>query len=393
MTRSRWLALILLGSLLLSGCWDRRELTDVSLVGLIGIDREEDQYLVTLNVLIPQRGGQQGGGGSSGETGVRSVVARAGSLDEAVAKANQALSRDITLTHVRAIILGEEFAREGIAPALDFLLRSVEVRPTAWIAVTVGSANEFLQVRPQQERVPIEGPVGYHDFVQARSGIIRARRLVDVANILQEEGIDLALPLFRRASEEHPNPDGGQEATGNQEELIYGGAGLFIGDRLVDWMSPDQARGILWASGRITRTAVVAPCEDPERRAVFRVRWTKGSVRVTARNQELAGEIRVKVVADLNETTCEEQLISGADLSRAEALLADQVERELIKTVSILRETGSDFLGLGQTLYRKAPALFRAHEAEWPERLAEMDLRIVIEAIVPRTGQMKQRFH
>ncbi len=392
MTRSFRLAVVLLASLLLSGCWSRRELTDVSFVGLIGVDLEDDQYLVTFNVIAPKQAGQEGGGASQGRADVWSVTATAFSLDEAVGKANQLVSRDITLAHVRAIVFGETFARKGIAPALDFLLRSVEVRPTAWVTVTTGSANNFLEIRPRQERVPAEGPIGFNDLVQARSGITPARRLLEVANILQEEGIDLTLPLFRRADMKHPNPDGEEEAGSGARELIYGGAGIFRGDRLVGWLSADQARGALWSVGRVSRAALAAPCEDPEKRAVFRVRSSEGSVRTTVRDQKIEGEIRVKVVADLNESACSEQIVRGGDLSRAEEMLAKQVRTELTETLALLRETGSDYLGFGQSLYRRAPSIFRAHEKKWPETLAEMPVRIVVEAQVPRTGQMKQRY-
>ena len=66
----RWLRLaaVLLISLSLTACWSRRELIEVSFVGMLGIDWADGQYLVSAGVMIPkeQRGGQEGGGAGGG---------------------------------------------------------------------------------------------------------------------------------------------------------------------------------------------------------------------------------------------------------------------------------------------------------------------------------------
>lgn len=39
-------------SLLLSGCWSRNEINDIAVVTAIGIDKQKDQYTVSLQVPI-----------------------------------------------------------------------------------------------------------------------------------------------------------------------------------------------------------------------------------------------------------------------------------------------------------------------------------------------------
>src|SRR5690606_35829550 len=63
----RALCLLWVASLLiLSGCWDRKELNEIALIRAIGIDRTEDgQVEVTLLQAIPQRAEDAGGGGKN----------------------------------------------------------------------------------------------------------------------------------------------------------------------------------------------------------------------------------------------------------------------------------------------------------------------------------------
>lgn len=390
----RWVHVLLASVLLLgtAGCWSRRELTEVSFAGMMGIDWVGGQYQLTVDILSPARPAGGGGGGGEQER-VWTVSATAPALDEAFGRLDQVLSRSLTLAHVRSVMFGEAMARRGIGAPIDYLLRSVEVRPTAWIGVTNGLARDLLQARPRQEAGPANGPAGYHDVAQRRSSITPARRLVEVANVLQEEGVDLTLPLFRRGNREAPTPDFSQEPSPDTaNEIIYGGAGVFKGDGLVAWLSPTGTRGQLWAIGRVVHGTVSAPCDGPEGRAVFRLRNTHGRVQVRTQGGRLRGEIRVVVEADLNDLGCPQLQIGPWDVTPLERLLVRLVETEVREALEAVRATGADFLALGQSLFRRAPREYHRYQPNWAERLAEMPVTINVQARVVRLGQINERF-
>lgn len=63
MRKAAVLCCLLLCSVLLGGCWDRREVNDVAFVMGTGLDKEGDQYRVTMQIALP---GQLGSSGSTG---------------------------------------------------------------------------------------------------------------------------------------------------------------------------------------------------------------------------------------------------------------------------------------------------------------------------------------
>lgn len=387
----RLLALLCIGAVLTMGCWSRRELTEISFAGMMGIDWAEGKYEVTLNINSPKRaGGEETGGATRKE--VWTVTGQGRSVDEALNRIDQILARSLTLAHVRSVIFGEELARRGIGPTLDFLLRSVEVRPTAWMGVTQGPAKELLKARPRQQTAPSEGPVGYHDVARLRSGYVPTQRLVDVTRILQEEGQDLALPFFRLGGEEAPRPAGAIEANEDApQEIAFGGAGIFRGDKLVGWLSPVEARGGLWAE-RVEHGLVAARCRDEDREALFRVRKAGGEISVQMGPDGPRGRIYTKVFADLNELGCREFTVDGYNTAPLQRLLANQVSQEISMALEQARAAGSDFFGFGRQLYRDNPHLFKRKEAQWHKILAEMPVEIVVESRVPRLGQVTKRY-
>ena len=65
------LILMLAASLLLNGCWDSQELNSLSIVSATSIDRSEDEWVISFQVVIPQSIATQTGGGA-GEANLRS---------------------------------------------------------------------------------------------------------------------------------------------------------------------------------------------------------------------------------------------------------------------------------------------------------------------------------
>lgn len=57
--------LLLLSSILLSGCWDRTEINDLAIVLATGVDYKDGQAQLTAQIFIPRKG--SGGSESGGQ--------------------------------------------------------------------------------------------------------------------------------------------------------------------------------------------------------------------------------------------------------------------------------------------------------------------------------------
>lgn len=86
------------------------------------------------------------GEGSSGEvapTIINSVDAS--SLDSAINLMNTYVSKEISLSHCKAIIISESFASEGISKLLYSLMNKVQIRPDANIIISKCFAKDFIE--------------------------------------------------------------------------------------------------------------------------------------------------------------------------------------------------------------------------------------------------------
>ncbi|MGD6840836.1 Ger(x)C family spore germination protein, partial [Bacillus thuringiensis] len=81
-----FLIILVTMTVLLSGCWSKKELTDLAIVAAMGVDKTEDgKYAITLQIINPGNvaGGMRGGGGGTESPPVTIYSATGNNLVEA----------------------------------------------------------------------------------------------------------------------------------------------------------------------------------------------------------------------------------------------------------------------------------------------------------------------
>nr|WP_279625020.1 Ger(x)C family spore germination protein [Thermoanaerobacter siderophilus] len=166
----RFIILILTIAILLTGCWDKREINQLAFVQGLGIERGKDD-MIHLIVEILKPGLLTAGGGGTGGTGGGSAagkpyaVFQASGVDfaKAFANLNDELPRSLFMQYNEIIFLDEKFARSGIYQTLDFMTRNPEFRRTAYILVVTGGSIQELFNLPSSnelERYPYKEVMG-----------------------------------------------------------------------------------------------------------------------------------------------------------------------------------------------------------------------------------------
>lgn len=173
-------SMLLLSSILLSGCWDRVEIDERAVVLGVSIDTasEEEEEVesevthvqgslpapgkdmvhVAIQIALPGRiplGPGEGGGASGNPEQTLWVVDVFGhSIDDAFMNLQQQVSSKLFFGHLRVIVISEEVAKRGLANINDFFRRNSEVRRMAWLMVSKGKAIELMKASPKLERIP-----------------------------------------------------------------------------------------------------------------------------------------------------------------------------------------------------------------------------------------------
>lgn len=163
-SKSIWIVVsFLLFNLILSGCYDRKELDEMAYVMGIGLDKGKtpNSLTMTLQIAVPKTmgsdaGDDSGGGNGGGKNSATTITTlEASSIYSGINLVNDYESKQISLFHVQVIVFSEDLAREGIDKYLHTFVRGKEFRGSMFVVVAKGTAEEYLRsVNPLLEINP-----------------------------------------------------------------------------------------------------------------------------------------------------------------------------------------------------------------------------------------------
>ena len=401
------LLLISLIFIIFSGCWSRKEIETLAFVTMLGVDKEGSDLLVTAQIALPESGGENGGGAN--EPGVWNVIGRGKTIGEAHHDLTRFVGRQIFLSHVRAIIIGEELAKAGITEIIDYFNRHWQFRGTHWVAVAKGKANDIMQVESKLTTMPalyindmfvnadetsLAPKVTFLDFVRQMVSTAKCQPYAPVLHLFNvEKGRKNEFtqqPLQEgMGQQESEGEDSGTGQNGAPAEaLSLEQVAVFKGDRLVGWLNEEETRGLLWIQGKVSRgTMVLKDTFFGSGTITLLSTFARSKVVVKPKGESVKIDIFISQEGNLLEQTV------GVDFSapentevlnqRVAALIKRETEAVLFK---LQKQLNSDIAGIGIAVREQQPEIWA--NLNWEEEFSDVEINIHVAANLRRTGEI-----
>lgn len=189
-------------SLLLAGCWDKKEINEIGFTVGLGIDKDGDDYQITTQIALPAL--LEGSGGGE-EPPVWVVSGKGRTIFEAIRDVNTRSARKPFWGHLNVIVLGEEVAKEGLIPVLDLLSRGQELRRSNYVVLAQGKARDILEAQPKLESI---NAIYISHLVENRIGqsVAPAVTINDLLITLSTSGKENVLPRITALEQESFRP-------------------------------------------------------------------------------------------------------------------------------------------------------------------------------------------
>lgn len=352
------LLLALLIPLLLSGCWERKELNEIAFILGMGLDKAESGYRVTMQVVIPSSISSQTAGGTSGG-GVPVVVSSftVPTIYESDRQYTLISSRTAYKGHIRVLVIGEELARAGIAEILDVLKRSREPRNDYYVMVAKGTtAEEALKVLTPLDKIPANKLFSSLDKsykISAKTTAVSLNKFVDDLLYVGINPVLTGVEVVGNASEGDKMSN--LEQSVPKASLKYRSLAVFKKDRMVGWLSDEETSGYNYITDNVVKTSGNLIGDDGKPIVIEAIRTT------TKRKMKMVGgepHIYIHVKAE-----CNVQEVHSKDNMEAESVIR-QLERKSEERIILRMETAVkqinerynvDIMGFGQMIYRANP--------------------------------------
>lgn len=378
--------IIMLMTLLISGCWSSVEVNTIGLSVCIGIDKTEKGYFVSEQVINPEAIASEK---ATYESPVVIYTDEGENIQEILARMTTSMSRLILHSHLRMVILGEEIAREGIAELIDYFLRHREFRTDFYFAIARGiSVEELLDTLTPIE--PIPGMAVYKELEMSREywAPTKAVRIVELANALTAEGLAPtinAVELVGKGSEAD-STDILKQST-SIEKIKFTEVGVFQGDRLVGWLDENEARGYSFITGSVRMTSGHNTDESGSEITTEIIKATS-RIKAAVTDDQPRIDVAVKVKYTVNQVKGPLDVSKIENLEKINRLLESRISDQCNQSVRKAQELKADIFGFGERLHTKAPAYWKTVKDNWGEAFAEVSVNVTVKAELVSIGDL-----
>lgn len=370
-----FLILIIILTILATGCWDMVEINERIFPYTAGIDNnyqsvdQKDKYIISfsypnINAL---------GNNPSSATKVFSVSTEASNIFEATHNLSNQIQEPIDLKHLKVLSISEDVAKDpnSIRQILDGINRDFVINKMVHLMVVKGSARELFNVKVKSQRQEaIDGSI--YSILRNRQNSTR----------FTPKTINRFIRDMDTQGASHM-PVG---IAGNNE-VIVSGAGVFKNYKLVGYLNEMENRDVAILNGDLVQDGLDTQYEDSNLSLL--IANLKSKRKIITVDEDIKVIFNVQVEGQINEFILDDNDKIDSDLiiKDMEKVLCKEMEKGLNKTIyKLQRELNADVIGILEHLYRFHPSLWEQVKDDWDSIFPQLDIKVNIDLNIRRRG-------
>lgn len=382
---------LLILSLFLTGCWDRRELNELAITLAFGIDKVEDEYQVTAQVVVPSEISMKT---STGRSPVTLFQANGETVYEALRKMTKNSPRKIYPGHLRMLVIGEDLAEEGIAESLELLSRDWEVRSDFYVVIAKDkTAAEILNVTTTLEAIPANK---MFDTLKASEGAWAATNgilLDELIAYLTSDGKEAVLTgILVTGDQEMGSSKQNVESITPSARIQYDDLAVFKNDKLVGWLTERESRGYNDIVNEVQNTVTAISCPE-EGKATIEIIQLDSKMKGKINKGKPEVDVNIKVKGNIGEVECQINLSEQKSIVELEKITEKKLEETVNLTIeSVQKQYKSDIFGFGEAIHRSNPKEWKKIKEQWDEEFSELTANVKVDVKLVHTGTVDNSF-
>lgn len=388
---------LIITTLIITSCTGGRPLQDLAIVTAIGIDMENEKIIVTCEISNPGTGNSGTDVSSFASFGNLFIQGVGTTVFEAIKETTLHFERKLFFSHATVLILGEDFAKNGISGFLDLFLRDYEPREDAYIVVAKDArAYEIMGVKGE-----LSGSVGKYLF--------------DILNNFEDNGksINISIAEYYRyyydisnepvigvvKKVEQKEIDGEKKKDMHTKKVLnVGGGAALKRDYLIGYFSEDEMLGFNFIVNDIKGGVITFKTPDglEKGKSIIGTEGkyttleilkskTKNLIKITDENIHL--DINVKLRAALYEEEKAIDLKNIDVINIIEKSCSDEVKKNISRTLDKgQKEFKNDNFSIGVVVHQQHPEIWKEIAEDWNNIFPEITYSVNVETDIVKTG-------
>lgn len=349
----------------MTGCWNYRGLNELTIVAGVAIDKIENQYLLSFEIMDMSKPVKQEGVTS------RMIQAEGKSIFDAIRNAKNQLASTLYFGNVQIVVISQEIAREdGLHTIMDFFLRDPEMRETIRVVIPQQpQAWEILDVKQKDGSAVAYGIVQIIRDNSKTVGATIDKPLYLMYQELYTPGSSLTLPAFHVGSSDPMNPSFAEA----------NGTAVFQGDKLAGFLSSSETKYLLLGRNELKGGLLTMYLPDIAPHNLS-LEISRTSCKLSHREVDGKLTIRMEVYVEAfladypHKKMRDTQMVIDPIQNGAEELIQESMADLIQKTQT---KYHADIIGFGDYIYRHDLALWNQIQDDWDTRYRDLSVEIV----------------
>jgi spore germination protein KC len=372
--------------MVLSGCWDHREIAEITVVVGMAVDKDDDdKFILTIEGINAKELSDKTASGFA-----PSVVfsLKGDTLAELSQKMNIGIAKHLIFSHMKVLVISESVLKEGVLDFIDFLERNREIRDDFNIvtARNVKAADVLKVTYLVQKSSSLKLHTQLNSFVESWGGDpdIRLNDFIQAYTSAGRRGVMAALTI-----EGDPQKGGSvdnMKKGAPDAMVVVDSLAILKKDKLQDFLPLKDARNYLWIINKLDKTVETVACSKDK---FLGVRIFNTVTKSKARLVKGRAMINLKVRAEayLDSSQCRDDLTQINTFKKFGKLTEKQIKKNLEATIKLLQqEYESDIFGFGEILYRQDYNNFKRIEKQWDEYFKDAIVNVDVNVKIRRSG-------
>lgn len=375
--------------ILLTGCWNYRELNDLAIVGSLSIEVIGEEYQIGVQVMNTQKQGTSSGSAEVSSSSPAVVFKFKGkTIHEALRKMTTESPRKLYFGHITMIMISEKAAKEGFKDISDFLIRDHETRKQFTVMIIRNEeVDKVLTLLSHLEALPSQENLDVLKAATNFYGNVTPISFDEFLSFGYAEGVEPVLPYADLVGDvEEGKKKESTEQTVPVSFLRFKGISVFNSDKLVGYLDERDSIGYNLIVGNIKSTVIPFKCDESNYASIEIISY-KSNLTVEVKNNKPFVKINVTGEAHQSEINCDIEMENLEDRNKIKKLANEEIKKIISSSIDTVKQDyGSDIFGFGRHLYRYNYKYWSKNKKNWNDIFQNIDYEIKSNLILAKKG-------
>lgn len=364
MKKFKYLVLLII-PLLLSGCYNYRELNDLAIVTGISIDydKESETFKVIVQVINPIK---EQDATSSGEPSFINYESEGRSLQEAFRLVILDSPKQLYGSQVQILILSENVLDEHLPDVIDYFIRDPELRSEFKVIIARNQKSlEGITIQTLLDNLSSSNILDSLETQEKKEGIANVSTLNDITNMYLNPYLEMILPSMTvEGSISKGESKDNLTTTNNNATTRISTTGIFKDNKFLGYLEELESKVLNLIRGDIKDTIITLDIDDGY--IVLEPNKIKSSSKANLKENKV--EITIEGLAKINEVSGLVDLTSSKEIKKLQDKLNKYTEEVVNETFEKIREEyNTDVFKFRDLFYKTDHKYFKENCDNWYE--------------------------